>query len=216
MHATTIARFHTERSRRPLGSLRPVNQMHRPGGHVCREDHGNGCPGRRGTGSRWDDIGIEAARVDDPGVEDEDRAECCVPLSTVALGVLNRARALSSESSLVFPSRTTGRCRGTRRCTRFAAPGSRARSWPAETGVPAEVVQAWPAHAPRSRSGLSAIRPAGVAPPRLSGLGATPAHSECIHLRSVPSSTAPPHVAREMRGPLVRRSAPGTSALAGP
>ena len=86
--------------------------------------------------------------------------EFCVPLSTGALGVLERARALSAESSLVFPSKTGG-------LLARNAPGrvlwragvsstphgfrSSARSWMADCGVPAEVAEACLAHVPRSK-----------------------------------------------------------------
>ena len=83
-----------------------------------------------------------------------------VPLSTGALGVLEQARALSPESSLVFPSITGGSCQGTRAGARaLGEPGSprrftgfrsSARSW-GESGAPAEVAEACLAHVPRSQ-----------------------------------------------------------------
>ena len=81
--------------------------------------------------------------MDDPGVEDE-----------------GRARALSPESSLVFPSKTGGPLpvNAPGRVLRRAGVASTihgfrssARSWMAESGVPAEVAEACLAHVPRSQ-----------------------------------------------------------------
>ena len=110
--------------------------------------------------ARWDEIDMEAARWTIPASRMKAGREFAVPLSTGALEVLGRARALSGESPLVFPSRSGGPLAVT-------APGqvlrhagvastlhgfrSSARSWMAETGVPAEVAEACLAHVPRSR-----------------------------------------------------------------
>ena len=59
-------------------------------------------------GARWDEIDVEAARWTIPGSRMKAGREFCVPLSTGALDVLERARALSPELSLVFPSKTGG------------------------------------------------------------------------------------------------------------
>ena len=86
--------------------------------------------------------------------------EFSVPLSAGALAVLERARALSPDSSLVFPSRTGGVLprNAPGRVLRRAGVASTvhgfrssARSWMAESGVPAEVAEACLAHVPRSR-----------------------------------------------------------------
>ena len=57
----------------------------------------------RKRGARWDEIDMEAARWTIPASRMKAGREFCVPLSTGALDVLERARALSPESSLVFP-----------------------------------------------------------------------------------------------------------------
>ena len=98
--------------------------------------------------------------MDDPGLEDEGRARVSVPLSTGALGVLEQARALSPESSLVFPSKTgeplprnaPGRVlQGAGVVSTVHGFRSSSRSWMAESGVPAEVAEACLAHVPRSK-----------------------------------------------------------------
>ena len=111
-------------------------------------------------GARWDEIGMEAARWTIPASRMKAGREFSVPLSTGALGVLDRARALSRGSPLVFPSRTGGPLplnapgRVLRRA-RVASTAhgfrSSARSWMAESGVPAEVAEACLAHVPRSQ-----------------------------------------------------------------
>ena len=109
-------------------------------------------------GARWDEI--EAGVWTIPASRMKAGREFSVPLSTGALEVLERARALSPDSSLVFPSRTGG-------VLPRNAPGrvlrraeiastvhgfrSSARSWMAESGVPAEVAEACLAHVPRSQ-----------------------------------------------------------------
>ena len=86
--------------------------------------------------------------------------EFAVPLSTGALDVLARARQLSAGSPLVFPSRTGGPlpAKAPLRVLRRAGVASTlhgfrssARSWMAESGVPAEVAEACLAHVPRSQ-----------------------------------------------------------------
>ncbi len=111
-------------------------------------------------GARWDEIDLEAGVWTIPASRMKAGREFSVPLSTGALGVLERARALAPDSSLVFPSRTGA-------VLPRNAPGrvlrragitstvhgfrSSARSWMAETGVAAEVAEACLAHVPRSR-----------------------------------------------------------------
>ena len=109
-------------------------------------------------GARWDEI--EAGVWTIPASRMKAGREFSVPLGTGALEVLERARALSPDSSLVFPSRTGGVLprNAPGRVLRRAGVASTvhgfrssARSWMAETGVPAEVAEACLAHVPRSR-----------------------------------------------------------------
>ena len=109
-------------------------------------------------GARWDEI--EAGVWTIPASRMKAGREFSVPLSTGALEVLERARALSPDSSLVFPSRTGGVLprNAPGRVLRRAGVASTvhgfrssARSWMAESGVPAEVAEACLAHVPRSR-----------------------------------------------------------------
>ena len=111
--------------------------------------------------------------MDDPASRIKAGREFSVPLSTGALDVLERARALSPESSLVFPSRTGGLLprNAPGRVLRRAGVASTvhgfrssARSWMAESGVPAEVAEACLAHVPSSQvvQTIPAIRPAGA------------------------------------------------------
>ncbi len=111
-------------------------------------------------GACWDEIDLEAGVWTIPASRMKAGREFTVPLSTGALRVLERARALSPDSSLVFPSRTGGALarnapgRVLRRAGVASTPHgfrSSARSWMAETGVPAEVAEACLAHVPRSR-----------------------------------------------------------------
>ena len=111
-------------------------------------------------GARWDEIDFEAGVWTIPAARMKAGREFCVPLSTGALKVLERARVLSPESSLVFPSRAgEGLPRNAPgRVLRRAGVASTvhgfrssARSWMAESGVPAEVAEACLAHVPRSR-----------------------------------------------------------------
>lgn len=111
-------------------------------------------------GARWDEMSLEAGVWTIPVSRMKAGREFFVPLSTGALGVLERARALAPDSSLVFPSRTGAVLprNAPGRVLRRAGVAStvhgfrsRARSWMAETGVPAEVAEACLAHVPRSR-----------------------------------------------------------------
>ena len=81
-------------------------------------------------------------------------------MSTGAFGLLEWARTLSPESSLVFPTKTgeplprNAPGRVLRRAgVALTVYGfrSNARSWMAESGVPAEVPEACLAHVPKSR-----------------------------------------------------------------
>ncbi len=111
-------------------------------------------------GALWDEIDTDAARWTIPASRMKAGREFAVPLSTGALDVLERARKLSGRSSLVFPSRT-GRSLPSKaplRVLRRAGVDSTlhgfrssARSWMAESGVPAEVAEACLAHVPRSQ-----------------------------------------------------------------
>ena len=111
-------------------------------------------------GARWAEIDLAAARWTIPESRMKAGREFSVPLSTGALGVLKRARELSPESPLVFPSRTgeplprnaPGRVlRRAGVASTVHGFRSSARSWMAESGVPAEVAEACLAHVPRSR-----------------------------------------------------------------
>ncbi|MXW09596.1 MAG: tyrosine-type recombinase/integrase [Gammaproteobacteria bacterium] len=111
-------------------------------------------------GALWDEIDMDAATWTIPAERMKAGREFAVPLSTGALDVLGNARKLSDKSPLVFPSRT-GRALAPKTVSRvlqIAGVGSTlhgfrssARSWMAETGVPAEVAEACLAHVPRSR-----------------------------------------------------------------
>ena len=111
-------------------------------------------------GALWDEIDVEAGVWTIPASRMKAGREFSVPLSTGALEVLERARALSPGASLVFPSRTGGALarnapgRVLRRAGVASTPHgfrSSARSWMAEAGVPAEVAEACLAHVPGSR-----------------------------------------------------------------
>ena len=111
-------------------------------------------------GARWEEIDMDAGRWTIPASRMKAGREFSVPLSTGALGVLERARALSPQSSLVFPSRTgeplpvnaPGRVlRRAGVASTVHGFRSSARSWMAESGVPAEVAEACLAHVPRSQ-----------------------------------------------------------------
>ena len=116
--------------------------------------------GGEARGARWDEIDLESARWTIPALRMKAGREFTVPLSTGALDVLEQARALSGESALVFPSRSGGPLavnapgrvlRGAGVDSTLHGFRSSARSWMAESGVPAEVAEACLAHVPRSR-----------------------------------------------------------------
>ena len=111
-------------------------------------------------GALWDEIDLKAGVWTIPASRMKAGREFAVPLSTATLEVLERARSLSPESSLVFPSRTGGVLprNAPGRVLRRAGVASTvhgfrssARSWMAESGVPSEVAEACLAHIPRSR-----------------------------------------------------------------
>ena len=91
-----------------LGAIRRVKYIH-PSAVLCVEMIAlTAVRAGEARGARWDEIGVEAATWTIPASRMKAGREFSVPLSTGALGVLERARALSPESSLVFPSRTGG------------------------------------------------------------------------------------------------------------
>ena len=111
-------------------------------------------------GALWDEIDMDAGVWTIPASRMKAGREFAVPLSTGALDVLERARKLSGRSPLVFPSRTGGPLpsKAPLRVLRRAGVDSTlhgfrssARSWMAETGVPAEVAEACLAHVPKSQ-----------------------------------------------------------------
>ncbi len=111
-------------------------------------------------GALWEEIDTDAARWTIPASRMKAGREFAVPLSTGALDVLERAREMSGRSLLVFPSRTGGALpsKAPLRVLRRAGVDSTlhgfrssARSWMAESGVPAEVAEACLAHVPRSQ-----------------------------------------------------------------
>ena len=111
-------------------------------------------------GALWDEIDMDAATWTIPASRMKAGREFTVPLSTTALAVLERARKLSAESPLVFPSRTGEPLppKAPLRVLKRAGVASTlhgfrssARSWMAESGVPAEVAEACLAHMPRSQ-----------------------------------------------------------------
>ncbi|MXW56047.1 MAG: tyrosine-type recombinase/integrase [Gemmatimonadales bacterium] len=111
-------------------------------------------------GALWDEIDMDAATWTIPAERMKAGREFAVPLSTAALDVLERARKLSVESPLVFPSRTGGPLppKAPLRVLKRAGVASTlhgfrssVRSWMAESGVPAEVAEACLAHVPRSQ-----------------------------------------------------------------
>ena len=111
-------------------------------------------------GARWDEIDMDAAVWTIPATRMKAGRDFAVPLSTGALEVLERARKLSGGSPLVFPSRTGGPLpsKAPLRVLRRAGVDatlhgfrSSARSWMAESGVPAEVAEACLAHVPKSQ-----------------------------------------------------------------
>lgn len=103
---------------------------------------------------------MEAATWTIPAKRMKAGREFAVPLSTAAIDVLKRARKMSGESLPVFPSRTGGPLppKAPLRVLKRAGVASTlhgfrssARSWMAESGVPAEVAEACLAHVPRSQ-----------------------------------------------------------------
>ena len=111
-------------------------------------------------GARWDEIDMDTGVWTIPASRMKAGREFAVPLSTGAVDVLGRARKLSGRSSLVFPSRTGGPLpsKAPLRVLRRAGVDSTlhgfrssARSWMAESGVPAEVAEACLAHVPKSQ-----------------------------------------------------------------
>ena len=143
-----------------LGAIRRVRYIH-PSAVLCVEMIAlTAVRAGEALGARWDEIDMEAARWTIPASRMKAGREFSVPLSTGALDVLERARTLSPESSLVFPSRTSGLLprNAPGRVLRRAGVASTvhgfrssARSWMAESGVPAEVAEACLAHVPRSQ-----------------------------------------------------------------
>ena len=111
-------------------------------------------------GAHWDEIDMAAARWTIPAARMKAGRGFTVPLSTGALDVLETARKLSDRSPLVFQSRT-GRMLAPKTVSsvlRLAGVDSTlhgfrssARSWMAESGVPAEVAEACLAHVPKSK-----------------------------------------------------------------
>ena len=111
-------------------------------------------------GALWHEIDMDAATWTIPASRMKAGREFTVPFSTAALDVLGRARKMSGESPLVFPSRTGGPLppKAPLRVLKRAGVASTlhgfrssARSWMAESGVPAEVAEACLAHVPRSQ-----------------------------------------------------------------
>ena len=111
-------------------------------------------------GAHWKEIDMDAGVWTIPASRMKAGRKFAVPLSTGALDALERARNLSGGSPLVFPSRTGGPLptKAPLRVLRRAGVASTlhgfrstARSWMAESGVPAEVAEACLAHVPRSR-----------------------------------------------------------------
>ena len=156
-----------------LGAIRRVRYIH-PSAVLCVEMVAlTAVRAGEARGALWDEIDLKARRWTIPASRMKAGREFCVPLSTGALDVIERARTLSPESSLVFPSKTGGLLarNAPGRVLRRAAVASRvhgfrssARSWMAESRVPAEVAEACLAHVPRKQggSGVSAVRPAGA------------------------------------------------------
>ena len=103
---------------------------------------------------------MDAGRWTIPASRMKAGREFTVPLSTGALQVLERARKESGGSRLVFPSRTGRRlpAKASLRVLQRAGVASTlhgfrssARSWMAESSVPAEVAETCLAHVPRSQ-----------------------------------------------------------------
>ena len=124
-------------------------------------------------GARWDEIDVAAARWTIPASRMKAGREFVVPLSTGALDVLERARAMSGKSSYVFPSRTGGplptKAPGSllRRAGVVSTPHgfrSSARSWMAETGEPLAAADAAPGRrwTPWKTASIRAVDSAGI------------------------------------------------------
>ena len=91
-----------------VGAIRRVKYIH-PSAVLCVEMIAlTAVRAGEARGARWEEIDLEAARWTIPASRMKAGREFSVPLSTGALGVLGRARTLSPESSLVFPSKTGG------------------------------------------------------------------------------------------------------------
>ena len=143
-----------------LGAIRRVRYIH-PSAVLCVEMVAlTAVRAGEARGVLWVEIDLKAGRWTIPASRMKAGREFCVPLSTGALDVLERARTLSPESTLVFPSKTGGLLarNAPGRVLRRAGVASTvhgfrssARSWMAESGVPAEVAEACLAHVPRSR-----------------------------------------------------------------
>ncbi len=143
-----------------LGAIRRVRYIH-PSAVLCVEMIAlTAVRAGEARGARWEEIDLAAGVWTIPASRMKAGREFSVPLSTGALGVLNRARALSPESSLVFPSKTGAPLprNAPGRVLRRAGVASTvrgfrssARSWMAESGIPAEVAEACLAHVPKSR-----------------------------------------------------------------
>jgi integrase len=141
-----------------IGAIRRVKYIH-PSAVLCVEMIAlTAVRAGEARGARWHEIAAGVWTI--PASRMKAGREFSVPLGTGALEVLERARALSPDSSLVFPSRTGGVLprNAPGRVLRRAGVASTvhgfrssARSWMAETGVPAEVAEACLAHVPRSR-----------------------------------------------------------------
>ena len=142
-----------------VGAIRGARYIH-PSAALCVEMIAlTAVRAGEALGARGDEIDVEAGRWI-PASRIKAEREFSVPLSTGALGVLGRARVLSPESSLVFPSTTGGLLprNAAGRVLRRAGVDSTvhgfrssARSCMAESGVPAEVAEACLAHVPRSQ-----------------------------------------------------------------
>ena len=111
-------------------------------------------------GARWEEIDLDSRTWTIPAERMKSGREFTVPLSPAALDVLTRADALPAESPFVFPSKTGGPlpngapARVLRRAGVDSTPHgfrSSARSWMAESGIPAEVAEACLAHVPRQQ-----------------------------------------------------------------
>ena len=143
-----------------LAAIRRVKYIH-PSAVLCVEMIAlTAVRAGEARGARWEEIDLAAGVWTIPASRMKAGREFSVPLSAGALGVLGRARALSPESSLVFPSKTGAPLprNAPGRVLRRAGVASTvhgfrssARTWMAESGIPAEVAEACLAHVPKSR-----------------------------------------------------------------